>query len=205
MSFPNLLNRKRGGAMNRFVIITVGKTHSGKSTFANKLEEQLENAVVVDQDRHAEFINTYYKKLLAKQGPNTIKYAVTKTIVDHAVEQTDCHLIICNSNRSKSGRKDLLDYFHRNGFNSILVNFDLPDRVLEERVATSSRSKIIFRSATTFEEVLARQNADSDQGDVMPPFEGEADYLFVIKDEVDVEGVIQEIVGITHSLGGGDV
>ncbi|MEL3972025.1 ATP-binding protein [Rossellomorea oryzaecorticis] len=191
--------------MKRFVIMTAGKTHSGKTTFANKLEEQLENAVVVDQDRHAEFINTYYKKLLAKQGPNTIKYAVTKTIVGHAVEETDCHLIISNSNRSKSGRKDLLDYFHRNGFNSILVNFDLPDSVLEERISVGSRSKIIFRSATTFEEVLARQNTDSDQDDVMPPVEGEADYLFVIRDEVDVEGVIQEIAGIAHSLGVGDV
>jgi predicted kinase len=190
--------------MNRFIIMTVGKTHSGKTTFANKLEEELIDAVVVDQDLQAEFINTYYRKLLAKQGPNTIKYAVTKAIVDHAVEQTDCHLIICNSNRSKSGRKDLLDYFHSKGFNSILVNFDLPAHVIEERVATSSRSKIIFRSATTFEEVLARQNAESNKVDVSAPMEGEADHLFVIRGEEDVEGVIQEIVRI-HRLRGGDL
>ncbi|MEG9298279.1 ATP-binding protein [Mangrovibacillus sp. Mu-81] len=191
--------------MNRFVIMTVGKTHSGKTTFANKLEEKLRNAVVVDQDLQAEFINTYYRKLLAEQGPNTIKYAVTKTIVDHAVEQTDCHLIICNSNRGRRGRGELLDYFHGNGFRSIMVTFELPDHVLEERVAASSRSKIIFRSAATFEEVLARQNSESNKGDVIAPAEGEADYLFIIRNEADVEGVIQEIVGIARSLKGGDV
>ncbi len=59
--------------MNRFVIITVGKTHSGKTTFAKKLEKQLCNSIVIDQDNHAEFINTFYKKLLPKHGPNTIK------------------------------------------------------------------------------------------------------------------------------------
>ncbi|XXM70640.1 ATP-binding protein [Lysinibacillus sphaericus] len=176
--------------MDRFVIMTVGKTHSGKSTFAHELEKMMENAVVVDQDRHAEFINTYYRKLLAKKGPNTIKYAVSKTIVDHAVGHTDCHLIICNSNRNRSGRKELLDYFQSNGFKSILVHFDLPDEILEERIAASTRSKIIFRSAATFEEVLARQNKDL----VIAPYEGEADCLFVIRDEAEVKNVIGGIV-----------
>lgn len=86
--------------MKRLVIITVDKTHSGKTTFAKALEQQVNNSLVIDQDNHAEFINTNYKTLLPKQGPNTIKYAITQTIVDHAVNQTDFHLILCNSNRS---------------------------------------------------------------------------------------------------------
>ncbi|MFL8935296.1 ATP-binding protein [Rossellomorea oryzaecorticis] len=184
--------------MNRFVIMTVGKTHSGKSTFADKLEEQMENAVVIDQDRHAEFIKTYYRKLLAKEGPNTIKYAVSKAIVDHAVGHTDCHLIICNSNRNKGGREELLDYFKSNGFKSILVHFDLPDEILEERIAVSTRSKVIFRSAATFEEVLARQNKETGIGKVIAPDEGEADRLFVIRDEAEVVNVIGKIVGMVE-------
>jgi predicted kinase len=184
--------------MDRFVIMTVGKTHSGKSTFAYNLEEQIENAVVIDQDRHAEFINTYYRKLMAKEGPNTIKYAVSKTIVDHAVGHTDCHLIICNSNRNRSGREELLDYFHSNGFRSILVHFDLPDELLRERIAASTRSKIIFRSAAAFEEVLIRQNKETGIGNVIAPDEREADHLFVIRDEAKVEKVIGEIVGMVQ-------
>lgn len=70
--------------MKRIFIITVGKTHSGKTTFANSLKRVLNNSIVIDQDNHAEFINTFYKKPLPKQGANTIKYAITQTIVDYA-------------------------------------------------------------------------------------------------------------------------
>ena len=93
--------------MKRFVIITVGKTHSGKTTFANALEKQLHNSIVIDQDNHAEFINNYYKTLLPKTGPNAIKYAISNTIVDYAVNQTGLHLILCNSNRGLKGRISL--------------------------------------------------------------------------------------------------
>lgn len=180
--------------MKRFVIITVGKTHSGKTTFANALGEQLNNSLVIDQDNHAEFINNYYKSLLPKQGPNTIKYAISNTIVDYAVNQTDFHLILCNSNRSQKGRISLLEYFKSKGFTCILVNFDIPDHVLQERVSKSQRSTAVFRIASTFEEVLLRQQAESGKSGVTAPTEGEADYLFEIKNSDDVQSVIREIV-----------
>ncbi|WP_254178057.1 MULTISPECIES: ATP-binding protein [unclassified Planococcus (in: firmicutes)] len=81
--------------MNRVAVMTVGKTHSGKTTFAKALERQLVNAIVVDQDNHAEILQSYYPALVPKDGANAIKYALTQTIVDHAVDQTDCHLILC--------------------------------------------------------------------------------------------------------------
>src|SRR5690606_33103063 len=108
-----------GLLMNRIVVVTIGKTHSGKTTFAKQLELQLKNAVIIDQDNHASFINAYYKSLRPKEGPNTLKYKVTQTIVDYAVDQTDCHLILCNSNLARNSRKDVLDYFRRKGFLSI--------------------------------------------------------------------------------------
>ena len=46
--------------------------------------------------------------------------------------------------------------------------------VLQARVANSQRSKTIFRSASSFEEVLIRQQAESQKGDVTAPIEGEA-------------------------------
>ncbi len=49
--------------MKRFVIITVGKTHSGKTTFAKALEKELPHSFVMDQDNQAEFINTHYEKI----------------------------------------------------------------------------------------------------------------------------------------------
>jgi tRNA uridine 5-carbamoylmethylation protein Kti12 len=68
--------------VKRLVVITVGKTHSGKTTFAKELEQYLHNSVVIDRDDQAEFINTYYKTLLPKQGANILKNAISRTIVD---------------------------------------------------------------------------------------------------------------------------
>lgn len=187
--------------MKRLVIITVGKTHSGKSTFANALEKQLQNSFVMDQDNHAEFINTYYKGLQPKQGPNTLKHSISKLIVDYAKENTDFHFIICNSNRNLQGRLYLLkELFNSDEFILILVHFDIPDEVLQERVTNSQRSKNIFRSASNFEEVLVRQQAESFNKDVIDPIEGEADHLFVIKENEQTNLVIQKIVQIAELL-----
>jgi adenylate kinase family enzyme len=187
--------------MKRFVIMTVGKTHSGKTTFARALEQELANSLVIDQDNHAEFINTYYKNLIPKQGPNTFKYTITQTVVDYAVEQTDFHLILCNSNTNRKGRLELLKQFHEMGFSSILVHFNIPEHILRERVAESRRSKVIFRKASTFEEVLMRQIAESQKGRIIEPTEEEADYLFEIKNSDEVESVIQRLVNIAQSPG----
>ena len=185
--------------MNRLVIMTVGKTHSGKTTFARALEKELPNSVVIDQDNHAEFLRSYYQTLLPKQGQNTIKYALTKTIVNYAVNETDCHLILCNSNRNRNARLNLLEQYQENGFTTILVDFDIPEQVLKERVTKSQRSTTILRTASTFEDVLTRQQNETENGDVISPKEGEADHLFVIKNADEVHSVIQKIINYSST------
>ena len=39
--------------MKRMVLFTIGPTHSGKSSFARTLEQELEQVVVLDQDLQA--------------------------------------------------------------------------------------------------------------------------------------------------------
>jgi adenylate kinase family enzyme len=180
--------------MKRLIIITVGKTHSGKTTFARALEQQLHNSLVIDQDNHAEFINAYYKTLMPKQGPNTFKYAISKTILVYAIDQTDFHLILSNANRGLNGRMSLLEYLKSKGFTTIIVNFDIPGHILRERVSGSQRRTAIFRTASTFEEVLIRQQAETEKDGVIEPTAGEADYLFEIKNTDEVQSVIREIV-----------
>ncbi|RPF55273.1 ATP-binding protein [Aquisalibacillus elongatus] len=177
--------------MDRKVIITVGKTHSGKTTFAKALEQELDHSLIIDQDNHAEFINTYYEKLLPEQGPNTFKYTITQTILEYAVKQTDYHLIICNSNLNKNGRLNLINYLKEQGFTSILVYFDIPEQTLRDRISNSNRSKAIFRTASNFDEVLDRQ---LDESDGTGPNDNEADFLFKIKQSEDLSNVIQSII-----------
>lgn len=188
--------------MKRLVVMTVGKTHSGKTTFARALEKELNNSFVMDQDNQAEFINTFYEKLQPKQGPNTLKHAISQLIVDYAIENTNLHFIVCNSNRSQSVRLNLLEnLFNKDQFVRILVNFDIPDDILQARVAKSKRSTNIFRGEhLNFEKILTRQQAESLNEDIVDPIEGEADYLFVIKDSEEVSFIIKEIVQIAKRL-----
>ncbi|OOZ91068.1 ATP-binding protein [Bacillus cereus] len=188
--------------MKRLVIITVGKTHSGKTTFAKELEKELPHSFVMDQDNQAEFINTHYEKLQPAEGPNTFKHGLSKFIVDYAKEYTNLHLIICNSNRSKNGRLYLLnELFPQNEYVRILVHFDIPDDVLYERVARSTRSTNIFRGGySNFKEVLDRQQTESLHEDVVDPVENEADYLFVIRNSKDVNSTIERIIHLAKDL-----
>jgi hypothetical protein len=95
---------------------------------------------------------------------------------------------------------NILTHFHQKGFVTILVNFDIPDRVLMDRVINSNRSTTIFRTASTFEEVLIRQQTDSYGQEVSVPTDNEANYLFEIKAEEDVSIVSQKIVEIAENL-----
>lgn len=187
--------------MKRLVIITVGKTHSGKTTFARNLEKELNHSIVMDQDIHAAFINTYYEKLQPKNGPNTLKHALPKLIVQYTIEHTKHHLIICNSNRSRKGRAYLLEeLFPQRNFTRLLVHFDIPDDILEDRIAVSQRSKDIFRGTYSgLMEVLNKQQEDSLKEDVVAPTKDEADFLYLIKDSKDTQTVIQEILHIAEN------
>lgn len=180
--------------MNRLVVMTVGKTHSGKTTFAKELESVLQHTIVIDQDNHAEFINRHYKKLRPIEGPNTLKFSVTDTIVNYATEQSNLHIILSNANLNKSGRANLLQYFHDKGFKSVIVYFDLPSNLLRDRVIQTGRSKAIFRSASSFLEVLERQERSPE----IQPSINEANHLFVIKDPDHTAGVIQQIIEISE-------
>ncbi|HDR8062473.1 ATP-binding protein [Bacillus thuringiensis] len=188
--------------MKRLVIITVGKTHSGKTTFAKELEKELPNSFIMDQDNQAEFINTHYEKLQPTEGSNTLKHGLSKFIVDYAKEHSNLHLIISNSNRSKNGRLYLLnELFPQNEYVRILVHFDIPDDVLYERVARSTRSTNIFRGGySSFKEVFDRQQTESLHDDVVDPIENEADYLFVIRNNKDISFTIEEIVHLAKNL-----
>ncbi|CAM4057730.1 ATP-binding protein [Saccharibacillus endophyticus] len=186
--------------MVRLLIMTIGKTHSGKTTFARKLEQRLSNSVVIDQDNHSGFINTYYRKIVPTSGENTLKHKVTQAIVEHAVKQTDLHLILCNANRGRTERTQILESFRKQGFTAVMVYFDLPDALLMERVRNSTRSKVIFRSAASFEEVLLRQQKQSGDPNLSAPSEHEADHVLTVTDSAELEAVLDRIVDLASQM-----
>ncbi|WP_237417104.1 ATP-binding protein [Halobacillus litoralis] len=183
--------------MSRYVVMTVGMTHSGKSTFARRLEEKVADTVVVDQDDQAAFLNTHYSRLVPEDGPNTIKHRMTKIIVNYAVEETERNLVICNSNRNPKARKAILDDFKRKGFSTILVNFDVPFSLLEKRVTERKRDSTVLRTAASFDEVLQRQREELLH--IKAPTAEEADHFFTIEKEEEVKRVIEKVAHLLLS------
>lgn len=184
--------------MNRLAILTVGKTHSGKTSFAKKLETKMPNSLVIDQDAQAEFLHTYYEKMIPKKGPNDIKNKLTKLILDYAVDETSSHIILSNANRNYDNRKRLLDYFHEKGFMTVLVHFAIPDVILKQRIADSDRNPAIIRSASSFEHVLASQQAEDKTETVLMPTSVEATHLYTVKNDEEIDSVIHQIIGASN-------
>lgn len=96
----------------------------------------------------------------------------------------------------KKSRRELLAYFQHKGCICILVSFEMFDAVLWERVSTSTRPRSILRSAASFSEVLERQGTE----DVQKPERTEADHLFIVRSEENVEPVICEILFLANSV-----
>ena len=89
------------------------------------------------------------------------------------------------------------EIFSKEKFIRILVHLDIADEVLRERVKQTKRNTNIFRMASSFEEVLDRQREGTATGNISDPVEGEADYLFYLKEVSEIPEVIQKIVQIT--------
>lgn len=177
----------------RLLILTVGKTHSGKTTFARKLEKRLPQSIVVDQDVHAEFLNHAYPKLVPVSGPNLVKHALTRLLADYIKHHTDLHVIVSNANLTKESRAELFDeLYDAETFTRILVYFDLPKEVLLDRIHLANRSTDIMRGKlSTFTEVLEKQAASD------APTSDEADHLLQITHPDEVDKIIEKIIAMS--------
>lgn len=174
--------------------MTVGTTHSGKTTFAKLLEKRLINSVVIDQDVQGEFLEKHYPSLLPEEGPKILKFALSQTIVEFAIHNTDNHIILCNSNRQKQPRLNLIEKFKKEGFQTIIVNFDLPLEILKDRILNSHRDTTILRNVSNYDEVLDIQLKQTKKEGFIPPNEDEVNHLFTITNETDIQTVIEKII-----------
>lgn len=186
---------------NRLFVVTIGKTHSGKTTFANALKQKLSNSVVIDQEAHVEFLQSYYQDSLPKQGNHTMKNTMSKLALDYYISCTNTNMILCNTHLSRAHRSTIFEkIFTKNKFTRILIYFDIPDEVIIARIKESNRSTSPFRSdCSTFEEVLALQKEASKQNEEYPQMD-EADYIFIINDNHNHDAVIEEILQISAQL-----
>ena len=182
--------------MKRLVIMTIGKTHSGKTTFGKKLEEKLPKSIVVDQDNHATFLHTHYPKLIPEQNQFKLKIMLSQFILNYAITETDTPIIISSANLSKKGRVALLEqFFPQDKWTRIYVYFDFSTETLQQRIKHTTRSTTIFRDTTmTFERLIEKHSEQLE-----PPTDEEVDYIFHVNETQPVKKVIEMINELIHA------
>ncbi|MGI1805532.1 ATP-binding protein [Exiguobacterium sp. TDN 0502] len=154
----------------RTVLLTIGTTHAGKTTFARQLAQRLPASLVIDQDLQAHFLLEHYPDLVPSEGPNQIKHDLTGWLIEQAITSSVETIILCNANTTRIGRKQLLQHFPRATFRSILVWFDLPEATLVDRLTHSTRDGREVRGDSSYQEIYQRQRIE-------PPAQHEADKI----------------------------
>ena len=76
----------------------------------------------------------------------------------------------------------------------------MPDNVLFERVENSQRNTKVLRTVQSFKDVLERQQKESGINEIVDPVDGEADYIYVVRNSNEVQAVTQEIINSLQSV-----
>lgn len=181
--------------------MTVGKTHSGKTTFANKLHKKLPAFSLIETDDIVPFLREHVPEILAyeKNRGHVLEATALRSSIGRLMIETalsyGISVIVPNGHITKHVRKQKRELAKKYTAKIIYISFELPDALLEKRVRTSDRSKHPLNISKSYQEVLDRQH-----GIFEAPTQNEADYFFTIKKASDSAKAAQEIASLCARL-----
>ncbi|MEI6863939.1 MAG: AAA family ATPase [Candidatus Adlerbacteria bacterium] len=181
--------------MSGLTLLTIGKTHSGKSTFAKEIATSIPNSVILETDTIALFLRSHYLSLhsldLDHKGSfsdPSLKFLVYCTILEFALKQgSNC--ILSNSNMYENGRKQVLDIIKKYPGKTIGVYFNYPEEVLFERVKNSQRDTKVLSVSKDFNELIVKQRER-----FQPPNPSDFDYFFEVTNPDQLSEISKEII-----------
>lgn|GEM_PF-3198259 len=175
-------------------VVMVGKTHSGKSTFARMLEEALPDFAILETDPISVFEREFFPKTASLKGESngdftepTLTFKFFQTLVDHALFYKQ-NIILGNSNMWSDGRTRILKKIHSAGYLSVIVFMNLYEKVLFDRVAYAKRPTNVLTTSKNFDELIIKQ-----RDRLTSPTLDESDYFFEITDVNEIGDVIASI------------
>jgi shikimate kinase len=186
---------------NKYIIATVGKTHSGKSTFGKKLKQALKNSVWIDNESIDLFLKEQFNSLYTNSDIRATKTAenpdlkmkINQVILKEALEN-NLNVILTNANMKKITRKLEEAHAIQNDAKFILVFLNYPNEVLKDRISKANKSTKVLNESSDFYDLLDRQNKLFEQ-----PTDDEADYFLEVNKEEEVDDVIKKILQVVSS------
>lgn len=177
------------------LIMLIGKTHSGKTTFAENLNKKFPNLLVLEADPIAIFVkekfpalsNLDYKKHTGKFKNIALKFKTFLLFLEFGLSLGKT-IILSNSNMWDKGRKMVFKLCKKFNYEVIGIYFDYPEEILKSRVKKTDRSKEILRIAKDFDDLLNKQKSRMQE-----PKSKEFDEFFVIKKEEDIDKIMKSL------------
>ena len=145
--------------------MTVGKTHSGKTTFGWELKKKIKHCCLIDSDRIAEFLKDNYLDLYASEYNKQtnelsqwfyLKKAVFQSVYTHWV-QSELPVILTNANSTQAIRKEACSIAHQAGRKVIMIYFNRPEETLLQRIDGTQRSKKCLTKSVDFKDLLLKR------------------------------------------------
>lgn len=180
---------------NRYVIMLVGYTHSGKTTFAKKITKGVDNLVVIDNDEIADFINQKYPAAVFSKYNKTkrnfkkpnLKFLISQDIFKFSL-CAKINILFASGNLGKDVRLIIKNNAKKHNYKLVTVYFNLPRNVILSRIKGTKKSTTCFRKSKTWYEVLKNQESYAE----LPPSRGKTNY-FEIKNSEDYEKTLLEL------------
>lgn len=182
----------------QIAILTVGRTHSGKTTFGRQLAEVLPRPLLVETDTIELFLKANYPPLYSdlkdpdqRQMRGRLKLSLLHDIATAGLE-SKCNIILTNSNLQKQQRSETINKIRKFGAFVAIVYLNVPVEILLARIRSANRSTAVLTSSANYEELLMRKQY---QDLLEPPTLEEADTIFEIGDDQITE-TIDKIINL---------
>lgn len=179
----------------KYLIMCVGFTHSGKTTFAKQLKNSTKDIVVVDNDIIADFINREYKEIVFSpfnfkkknyQDPN-LKFHLSKEILIFSLN-AGLNVIHASGNLGKDAQGFIEKTAKKYNYKLITIYFNFSNPFLISRIQKTKKSRSCFRLSCTWDEVFEKQRLYAK----LPPDNKKGIY-FEIKNMADYKKTLQKI------------
>jgi len=183
---------------NKNLIMFIGKTHSGKTSFAKELEKGNNDIIILELDPIALFMRENFPKLRelddrehsGKFKNISLKYQTFILFVEFAMS-FGRSIILSNSNMWIKGRGFIFKLAKKFNYKVIGVYFDFPEEFLLNRIKNSKRTTSVLRVSKSFEDLIIRQRTGMEI-----PNPNDFEEFYIVKSENDLEIIKNKLIKI---------
>lgn len=180
------------------LIMFIGKTHSGKTTFAKELEDVKKDILVLEADPIALFMREKFPKLRELDDKEhsgafknaSLKYRMFLLLLEFSMSFGKT-IILSNSNMYERGRRLVFRLAKKFNYKVIGVYFDFPEEFLINRIKKSKRTTKILRVSKDFNDLIINQRTR-----MQIPNQKDFDLFYSIKNEKDLIKVKSDLIKI---------